>query len=243
MDSLSSSSTRVFSLQDLADHVAERTLWFWYRADDYLSEWPNSAAEDLKAMQADLAADPGRVSILSVLDHTAGNNSTLDAFAALRSATIDLRLAVLDRRHDMERRRSALFRRISGRIRDFVTANDCAVQGVGPTGAAVEVPRAILPQLEIDLRSNVLATIGGGIRWEAVVVLWRTQTPRPQRPDRKGDQRAILAALKELYGSDIPTGMGSTGPEAESKMQRRLEKEKKMTRTTDAIRRALGRKE
>ena len=255
MDSLAPTSERVFSLQDLAVDVAEHALRYWYRADDYLSEWPASAAEDLKALEAEIKA-PRRVSPFEILDWTPGGvvqtngntNDTLEAFKALDSFRIRRRLAVLDRREDMERRRAALFRRIAGRIRYFISSNDCTVQGIGPAGSVVEVPHAILPQLEIDLRCNVLCTVGGGIKWEAVVVVLASQ----QRPagrskrtappvDRLQNRRRGETLLEEIYGKGCLTN-GRLDNEPAPAVQKALA-DRGLSLGIDGVRRLLGRKE
>jgi hypothetical protein len=250
MDSLPSSSERVFSLQDLADHVAERALWCWYRADDYLSQWPTTAAHDFDQWAAAIR-DDGLRERLALRDDALGRalkpgawHETLEDHAKRR----DTFVAEIERREQMERRRAALFRRISGRMRDFIAANDCAVQGVGPTGTAVEVPRAILPQLEMDLQRNVLRTRGAGIKWEAVVIvvptMQRTDAPPSGRTappvDRLHSRRRAHALLREIYGEDCLTN-GSLKNVPAPAVQAALAS-RDLHMGIDNVRRVLGRK-
>jgi hypothetical protein len=231
---------QVFSLRELAQHLAPLTLRYWLRADDYLSAWHTSAQKDLEELEASLKKRPyDGLSIPATVVWRPGMPIRLHE----GDNPIEDKLDVLDRRAHMERRRAALHRRLMDKIRAVLTSPDCVIKGIGPAGTQVLVPREVVPQLEIDLKRQVLCTNGGQwSRWEAPFVVWRPDE-RPKRADRKNDQRMVLATLKELYGDDLPTGKGSKGPESIARMQRRLEREKGLARSEEVIQRALSRKD
>jgi hypothetical protein len=192
----------------------------------------------LEELEASLKRPFDRLSIPAVLGWRPGMPIRLHE----SDKPIEDKLDEIDRRAEMERRRAALHNRLMEKIRAVLSSPDCVIKGIGPAGTQVVVPRTIVPQLEIDLRRQVLSANGGTwSKWEAVVVMWRPDEV-PKRTDRKDEQRKALAALKELYGDDIPTGKGSIGPESIATMRRRLQREKQIPCSAEVIQRALGRK-
>ena len=208
-----SAEPQVFSLRELAQYLAPRTFRYWARAVDYLSLWPTTAKKDLTELNKALALRR-QLSIHEVLDWKPGDPLRLEDGGKTYAEKLD----EIYRRGDMERRRNALYKGLVEKIRAVLMSPGCDTKGIGPAGTPVLVAREIIPQLDIDLKRQVLSANGGPwSKWESAFVIWRPED-RPRRTDRKNDQRAILAALKELYGEDIPTGMGSTGPEFEAKI-------------------------